>query len=121
MGRPIAVARSAAWIAIAVAIPLVAIAFFLRDLISPGWRDWAIAGAIVAGTAGAIVTFRRHSMARALTWFLSLAIVAMLVVYDVLDAMIDPFMEADWPVMIVAILLVAGLGHLLSILISDDE
>jgi hypothetical protein len=121
MGRAVAVARSAAWIAIAITVPLIAIGLFLRELLPFDWQDWAIAGAIVAGTAGAIVTLRRDSMARALVWFASLAIVALLVTYDVLDAAIDPFIAADWPVVIVAVLLVAGLGSLLSILISDDE
>jgi hypothetical protein len=121
MGRPVAFARSAAWIAIVISIPLIAIGLFLRDLFPLDWQDWAVAGTIVAGTAGAIVTLRQHSKARALTWLVSLAIVAMLVVYDVLDAIIDPFFQADWLIIIVAILLVAGLGHLLSVLISDDE
>jgi len=121
MGRPVTVARSAAWIAIAAAVPLIAIAAFLGDFLPLEWEDWAIAGAIVASVAGAIVTFRRDSFGRALTWFASLTVVALLIIYDVLDAIIDPFVKADWPVAVVAILLVAGLGGFLTILIADDE
>jgi peptidoglycan/LPS O-acetylase OafA/YrhL len=121
MDRPRAVARSAVWVAIAVAVSLLAIMAFLYDLYPRDWRDWGIAGAIVAGAAGAIVAFRRDSLARAVMWFVSLGVVAVLVVYDVLDALVDPFIEADWPIAVIAILLVIGLATLLGILISDDE
>lgn len=121
MKVPAAQARSAAWIIVGVAVPLVAIAAFLRDQFPVDWPDWAIAGTIVAGMAGAILAFRRDSMGRALLWLVSLAVVTLLLVYDALDAIIDPFVEADWPVAVVAIVLVVGLGSLLGILISDNE
>lgn len=121
MGKAMSVARSAAWITIAIAVPLIAIAVFLGDLFALDWREWAIAGTIVAGMFGAIMTFRRDSMARALAWFASLAIVTLLLIYDVLDAIIDPFIAADWPISVVAIAVVASLGSLLSSLISEDD
>ena len=121
MDRPVAAARSAAWVAIALAVPLLAITAFLNDLYPRDWRDWGIAGAIVVSAAGAIMAFRRDSLARALIWFASLAVVSLLIVYDVLDALVDPFIDADWPIAVIAILLVVGLATVLGILISDDE
>ena len=121
MGRPNTVVRSAALIAIAAGLQLVAVALFLRDWFPLDERAWAIAATVVAGVAGTIVMFRRDSLGRALIWFASLAIVTLLIIYDVLDALIDPFMEADWPIIVVAIVLVAGLGVLLIALISDDD
>jgi hypothetical protein len=121
MDRPKAVARSTLWVAIAAAVSLAAIIAFLNDIYPHEWRDWAVAGAIVAAAAGAIMAFRRDSLARALMWFASLAVVTLLIIYDVLDALVDPFIEADWPVAVIAILLVIGLATLLGILISDEE
>ena len=113
--------RSGAWVAFAVGVSLLAIGAFLRDLFPRDWSDWAVAVTIVAGVAGAIITFRRESMGRAFMWLLSLTVVTVLLIYDVLDALLDPFMTADWPIGVVAVLLVVGLGTLLGVLISDDE
>jgi hypothetical protein len=108
-------------LALAVAIPLVAFSAFLNDLFPNNWRNWAVAAAVVAGAIGAIIAFRQDSLGRAVIWLASLTVVTFLIIYDVLDALIDPFIEADWPVAVVAILLVLGLGSLLGALISDDE
>lgn len=121
MDRPVTNARSAVWVAIAAAVSLLAITAFLNDRYPHDWRDWGVAGAIVVGAAGAIMAFRRDSLARALMWFASLALVTLLIIYDVLDALVDPFIEADWPIAVIAILLVIGLATVLGILISDDE
>ena len=121
MDRPTAVARSAIWVAAALAVSLAAILVFLDDQYVRDWRSWSLAGVMVVGAAGAIVSFRRYSLGRAVMWFVSLTIVTLLIIYDVLDALIDPFVEADWPVAIIALLLVVGLGTMMGILISDDD
>lgn len=121
MNRPEAVARPVVWGAIAISLSLLAITAFLNDLRPHDWWDWAIAGTIVVGVAGAIVAFRRDSVGRALTWFVSLTLVTLLVIYDVLDVLVDPFIDADWPIAVIAALLVITLATLLGILISDDE
>ena len=121
MDRLVSVARPALWVAVCVAVAFLAIAAFLNDLGPRGWHDWAAAGTIVAGAAGAIVAFRRDSLGRALIWFVSLALMALLIIYDVLDALVDPFMAADWPIAVIAIVLVVGLWTLLGFEISDDE
>jgi hypothetical protein len=121
MEEPIALARPAASAVVAVAISLLAIALFLNDLFPRGWQDWAIAGTLVAGVSGAILALKRDSFARALMWLLSFTVVTLLLIYDVLDALLDPFIAADWPIAVAAVLLVIGLGTLLGILISDDE
>lgn len=56
-------------------------------------------------------------------WFLSLAVAALLVIYDVLDALIDPLSWPidRWPLAAVALLLVIGLGTVLRVLVSDEE
>ena len=54
-------------------------------------------------------------------WLLSFTVVTLLLIYDVLDALLDPFIAADWPIVVAAVLLVIGLGTLMGILISDDE
>ena len=120
MDRP-AGARKAIWVVAALAVSLAAIMAFLTDQFPRDWRDWTVAGVIVAGAAGALASFRRYSLGRALMWFVSLAVVTLLIIYDVLDALIDPFVEADWPIAVIALLLVVGLGTVLGILVSDDE
>ena len=104
MSRSVVVTRSTIWIAItvAVAVAFVAIAAFIRDLILHDWRYWAI-------------------VARAMVWAGSLVIVLMLIAYDLLDSIIDPFIDADWPIAVVAILLIFGLQSILSALVSDEE
>jgi peptidoglycan/LPS O-acetylase OafA/YrhL len=121
MKRPAPVVRSAAWMAFGIGIALLAIAAFLNDRSPHAWQDWAVAATIVAGISGAIVMFKPDSMGRSLMWLLSLSIVTLLLIYDVLDALLDPFMQADWPIGVVAIVLVVAIGVLLDILISDDE
>jgi ubiquinone/menaquinone biosynthesis C-methylase UbiE len=115
------VGRSAVWSGISAIVALLAVMAFLNDLSPNDWRNWAVAPAIVAGAAGAIIAFQRGSVGRALTWLGSVTAVAVLTVYDVLDALIDPFMRADWPVGIAAILLVWGVGSIYPKLVSDDE
>lgn len=121
MGQPLAVARTAALGAIAAVVALVAVGAFLNDLFPHNWLNWVVAAAIVAGAAGSIIAFRRDSFGRALMWLGSLTVVSFLIIYDVLDALIDPFMRADWPVAIVALLLVLWLQDVLAILVFDDE
>jgi hypothetical protein len=119
--RQLTVARTATWGSIAAAVGWVAVMAFLDDLFPNVWRNWAVAAAIVAGAAGAIIAFRRGSVGRSLMWLGSLTAVAALIVYVVLDFLIDPFMLADWPVAIAAILLVVWLQNMFAILAFDDE
>lgn len=64
---------------------------------------------LVLGVTGANLALKQGQLARKIVWVGSLAIVTLLMIYDVLDAVIDPFMDADWPVAVVAVLLVFGL------------
>jgi SAM-dependent methyltransferase len=119
--RKLSVARTAASGAIAVAVAVLAVMVFLNDLFPNVWRNSAIAAAIVAGAAGAIIAFQRESVGRALMWLGSLTVVAVLIVYDVLDILIDPFMRADWPIGVAAVLLVVWLQKMFAIRAFDDE
>lgn len=121
MGRTVSVARSVIRTAIAVVIPLLAVVAFLMDQYPQDWTAWAVAGTIIAGVAGAFIAFKRESLGRALMWIASLIVVTFLIFFDVLDAIVDPFIDADWPVAVIAVLLVIGLGTFLSILVADDE
>jgi ubiquinone/menaquinone biosynthesis C-methylase UbiE len=115
------VARSGAWGAAASAAAMFAVMAFLNDLFPYHWLNWAVAAAIVAGAAGAIMAFRKESVGRALMWLGSLTVLAFLILYVVLDALIDPFMLADWPVAIVAMLLVLWHQDVLAKAVFADD
>jgi hypothetical protein len=104
----------------AAAVALLATMEFLSDLLPPDRMNWAVAAAIVAGAAGAIIAFPRDSVGRALGWLASLTLLSFLIIYDVLDALIDPFMRPDWPVAVVAALVVAWLESPLIILVFGE-
>jgi len=121
MDRAITFARSSAWCVLGIIVALVAVAAFLRDLFPHDLRAWTVAGLVVAGAAATIAAFKRESLGRSLMWLASLAVVTLLIIYDLLDAMLDPFLEADWLIAVVAGLLVIGLGSLLGVLISEED
>jgi ubiquinone/menaquinone biosynthesis C-methylase UbiE len=116
---PLNGARSTVWTITAIAVAIVVVTAFLWDLVFHDWRSWAIAVSLVLGIAGANLALKQGQPARTMVCVGSLAIVTLLLIYDVVDAIIDPFMEADWPVAIVAVLLGFGLERLFAPDISE--
>ena len=92
--------------AAACTVAVLAIVAFLNELLAYNWLNWAVAAAIVTGVAATIGASRKNGVGRALLWVGSLTAIAFVILYVVLDALVDPFMLADWPVAIVVMLLV---------------
>jgi hypothetical protein len=115
------IARTAAKGFIVTAVAVLAITEFLSDLFPRYGSEWAVAILVVVSTAGAIAAFRRDSVGRAFMWLASLTLLSFLTIYDVLDALLDPFLRSDWPVAAIAALLVAWLESALIILVFADE
>ena len=99
-------ARVVACNAAACTVAVLAIVAFLNELLAYNWLNWAVAAAIVTGVAATIGASRKNGVGRALLWVGSLTAIAFVILYVVLDALVDPFMLADWPVAIVVMLLV---------------
>src|SRR4030095_6027780 len=105
MNQPLQVARSAAGIALAVALAFFAVRAFLHDLWPHNQANSRIAAVVVAGTAAAIFAFPRGSVGRAVLAFSSVTAVSFCIIYDSLDALFDPIIDPDWPITVLAILM----------------
>ena len=121
MGRLACVPRNAVWPAIAIALGLLAIAGFVHDLGFRELRSWEVAALLVGGATIALLTLPKESLARALVGYISITASAFLIVYDVLDMMLDPVMKADWPIAILATLVTWGLDAALFGVDLDDD
>jgi hypothetical protein len=120
MARLLCVARNAAWGVIAAAVAVLAMTEFLSDWFPHSRSDWVAALAIVGGAVAAIIAFPRDGVGRALTWLASLTLTSFLIIYDLLDALFDPLTRPDWPVAVVAVLLVLSLESMLVILVFGE-
>ena len=113
--------RDARWPAIGIAVGLLAIVGFLHDLGIRHLESWAIAAAMVAGTAISVLVLPREGLPRALIWFGAVLVAAFLILYNVLDAILDPLIRADWPIAGLSIALILGLETALTIIVSNDD
>jgi hypothetical protein len=121
MLRLATIPRSALWPAIAIALCLLATAGFLHDLGLRELRSWELGVLLVAGATITLLNLPRDGLARALVWYVSLTAAAFLIVYDVLDTLLDPFLRADWPIAAIATLLIWGLHAILLEGDLDDD
>ena len=113
--------RSAAWHAAAIAIPIVAIFVFLRDLATPNWSAWVLPPLLVVAFYGAVSSIRRDALARSVLWLAALLALAFVSIYDILDTILDPIIASDRLIGMIAALAVLGLWSLLGTLISLDD
>jgi drug/metabolite transporter (DMT)-like permease len=109
------------WVGAALAVSTVAIVVFLLDRSVAIWSAVGLAGISMAGVILAVVASRDHIMVRGVILLAALVAAALLVVYDLLDAVMDMLVEADWPVAIVSAVLVLMLGTVMTVLVSDEE
>lgn len=121
MDRSASMLRDALWPAIWIAAGLLATVGFFHDLGLPGLQSWVIAVAMITGTTIVVLMLPRESIARALIWFGTVLVSAFLILYDVLDAILDPLIYADWPIAGVAIAVVMGLTAALFVMVTDDD
>jgi hypothetical protein len=119
MNQPLEVARSAAWRVLTIAVAVCAGMVFLDDLFPHHSLSWDVATSTVAAAAGAIIAFPRAN--RALLELACLTALSFLIIYDVLDVLVDPIMVADWPIIIIAMLLASWLVGVFGILVFADE
>ena len=121
MGRLASVRWNALLPAIAIALGLLSVAVFLRDLGVRGLGDWEVAALLVTGAAFALLMLSRESLARELLWLISMASLAFLILYDLLDALLDPLMQADWPIAAFALILICAWIIVLPAIESYDD
>lgn len=107
--------------ALAVVIGLVTIEFFLSDLGMDNLKAWGAAALVATGVTVCALAFPRGSMARALLWFVALPIAGFLLVYDLIDAALDPYLSADWPIAVVAFLFVTGVELIVLAAQAEDD
>lgn len=107
--------------ALAIGLGVLAVEIFLRDLGVQNLRSWGAAAIVVAAVSCAALALPRDSLARALIWFLTLPVAGFLVLYDLLDSLLDPYVSADWPVAGVSFLLVLLIEAVLLAAMSDEE
>lgn len=107
--------------AIAVAICLLAVEFFLRDWGLSNLESWGLAGIIVVGVAACLALLPRGGWARALLWLVATPAAGFLILYDVTDAILDPFVSADWPIALFSALLIIAIELVLLATLWEDE
>jgi hypothetical protein len=122
MRQKIAVLRKNALLpALAIGLGVLAVEIFLSDLGVQNLRSWGAAGIVVAAVSCAALALPRDSLARALVWFLTLPVAGFLVLYDLIDSLLDPYVNADWPIAGVSFLLVLLLEAVLLAAMNDED
>ena len=112
--------RDVLWPAIWIAGGLLATVGFFRDMELPGLLSVGIAVAMITGTTIVVLMLPRESVVRALIWCGSVLVSAFLIIYDLLDALLDPLIYADWPIAIFAIAVVIGVAAVVLVRVTDE-
>jgi peptidoglycan/LPS O-acetylase OafA/YrhL len=82
--------------AIVAGIVMLAIEVFLHDI---GVRDlgsWAIAAVVVAGLVSLALVVPEDSPARSMLWFVAVPVAGCVIVYDLVDISLAPFLDSEW-------------------------
>ena len=112
--------RDVLWPSVWIATGLLATVAFFRDMELPGLQSLGIAVAMITGTTTVVLMLPRESITRALIWFGSVLVSAFLIIYDVVDAILDPIVHADWPIAIFAIAMVIGVAAVVLVRVTDE-
>lgn len=115
MNQSLQAARFAAWSAAAAAVAFFAVRALLIDLFPYHSGNSRLAAAVVAGAAAAILAFPKGSVGRALLALGSLMFVTFCISYDALDLLLEPVLEADWPIAVLAVLAGLWIGPVFAI------
>ena len=113
MDRVVSPLRALLWPAIAAGLGLLATAGFLLDRGLRELRAWPIAGLVVSGAVIALLILPRNGVARIIVVVGAAIAAGFLMLYDVLDVLLDPVLSADWPIAVLATVLTVALGGLL--------
>lgn len=114
-------AKAAARQVVCFLVPLVVIFAFFRDLFAPDWPAWVLSPLMVFGFYGVVSVVGEQTIGRLLLWEVALITVAFAGIYDILDAILDVAIVADWPILLIAPLFVFALWSAMSALLSMED
>jgi uncharacterized BrkB/YihY/UPF0761 family membrane protein len=111
----------ALWKPIGLLILLLALSEFLHDVFRPDWPAWLMPPLLTIGFVASISLAKRDEMAKHALWMAALAVLAFVLIYDVIDFLLDPFVKSDLAVGVLAALIMAGLWQLLAGIVAVEE
>lgn len=100
---------------------LLLVEVFLRDVGLAPVHSWECAAVLAICVTFAIRKLPRDGLAQALTWFATLQISGFLIAYDLLDSLVDPFVNADLSIALIAFLIVLLVEMLLVAASVEDD
>jgi hypothetical protein len=112
---------TALWWFVGIVSLLRAMFAFLHDIFRPDWPAWVGPPVLIVGFSAAIAMVRRDSLAKYALCLAALLSTAFIVLYVILDAVLDIFVVSDVFVAVVTSLVVVGLWSLLSGAVAAEE
>jgi len=111
----------ALWKPIGMLILLLALSGFFHDIFRPDWPAWVMPPLLAIGFVAGISLAKRDGMAKPALWMAALAVLAFVMIYDVIDFLLDPFVKSDLAVGVLAALITVGLWQLVSGVVAVEE
>lgn len=111
----------ALWKPIGLLILLLALSAFFHDVFRPDWPAWVMPPLLMICFVAGISLAKRDGMAKQALWMAAFAVLAFVLIYDVIDFLLDPFVKSDLAVGVLAALVMAGLWQLVSGIVAIEE
>lgn len=111
----------ALWKPAGLIILLLALSEFLHDIFRPDWPAWLMPPLLILGFMAGISLAKQDGVVKPALWMAALASLAFVLVYDILDFLLDPFVASDLGVGALTALVLVGLWQLLSVIVAVEE
>lgn len=111
----------AIWKPVGLVVLLLALSEFLHDIFRPDWPAWLMPPLLILGFIAGISLAKRDGVAKPALWMAALVSLAFVLVYDILDFFLDPFVTSDVGVGALTALVIVGLWQLLSVIVAVEE
>jgi hypothetical protein len=111
----------AIWKPVGLVVLLLALSEFLHDIFRPDWPAWLMPPLLILGFIAGISLAKRDGVAKPALWMTALVSLAFVLVYDILDFFLDPFVTSDVGVGALTALVIVGLWQVLSVMVAVEE
>jgi len=111
----------ALWRPVGMVILLLALFEFFHDIFRPDWPAWVMPPLLMVSFAAGISLAKRDGMAKYALWMSALALAAFVLIYDLLDFILDPIFASDIGVAALTAMVMGVLWQLFAGIVAVEE
>jgi hypothetical protein len=111
----------ALWKPVGLVILLLALSEFFHDVFRPDWPAWVMPPLVILAFVAGISLAKRDGMAKYALWMAALVLLTFVLLFDVIDFLVDPFFESDVGVALLAALVLVGLWQLFAGIVAAED